>query len=122
MMDQKLIQETARTLAKEFAGGGHTAKKIRQESTVNAETIKRKIESALTITCERCENHTFNHTHVIKRLSAIMSPTGEEAIIPIQVYQCSDCGHINNEFLPNSAIADIASKVAMKNVRKQTQS
>ena len=34
-------------------------------------------------------------------LSALLSPTGEEAKIPIQVFACAKCGHINKGFLPH---------------------
>ena len=121
-IDQEIIRQTARTLAKELATGNHTTKKIRQESSANAEEVKRTIERATTVTCEMCDSHTFKQSYVIKRLSAIMSPTGEEAVIPVQVFQCGSCDHINSDFLPNSAIADVASRVAMRNVKKQTQS
>jgi predicted nucleic acid-binding Zn ribbon protein len=121
-IDKKLIHETAQLLAKEFATGKHTSKQMNVQSTANTEDIKRKLESARTITCEQCDNHTFNQVHVMKRLSALVSPTGEEVVIPLQTFQCTACSHINNEFLPNSAIADIASRIAMKNVKKQTQS
>ena len=50
--------------------------------------------------CEKCENDTFHHVYQMRKLSALLSPTGEEAMIPIQVYACTKCGHINKGFLP----------------------
>ena len=32
--------------------------------------------------------------YVIKRLSAIISPTGQEVIAPIQVFNCGSCGEL----------------------------
>ena len=120
-IDRAVLKETAQALAKEFATGKHTSKQLNQQSAANAENIKRTLECALTITCEKCDNHIFSLACVMKRVSALMSPTGEEVVVPLQVYQCASCAHVNNEFLPNSAIADIASRVAIKNVKKQTQ-
>ena len=54
------------------------------------------------ITCEECEGKVFRQASMFKRLSALISPTGKEQIVPIPVFRCDDCGHINEEFLPKS--------------------
>ena len=51
-------------------------------------------------TCESCENETFVQVYQMRKLSALLSPTGQEAMIPIQVFACAKCGHINEGFLP----------------------
>ena len=51
------------------------------------------------IKCEECENETFVPAFVIKQISALMSPTGQETMVPIQLFKCSNCGHINKKFL-----------------------
>ena len=50
--------------------------------------------------CEKCENDTFQQVYQMRKLSALLSPTGTEAMIPIQVYACANCGNINKGFLP----------------------
>tara|TARA_S200002703_G_scaffold105400_1_gene91488 strand:+ start:66 stop:287 length:222 start_codon:yes stop_codon:yes gene_type:complete len=50
--------------------------------------------------CEKCENETFVQVYQMRKLSALLSPTGTEAMIPIQVFACAKCGHINKGFLP----------------------
>ena len=50
--------------------------------------------------CEKCENETFIQVFQMRKLSALLSPTGTEAMIPIQVYACAKCGNINKGFLP----------------------
>ena len=35
---------------------------------------------------------------MLKKLSALVSPTGQEAIIPVAAFACDSCGHINKEF------------------------
>ena len=50
--------------------------------------------------CEKCENDTFSQAFKMRKLSALLSPTGEEAMIPIPVFACAKCGHINKGFLP----------------------
>ena len=42
----------------------------------------------------------------MKRLSAIVSPTGEEALIPVQVYSCGDCGKVPQKLLEGTGLED----------------
>jgi len=50
--------------------------------------------------CEKCENETFIQVFKMRRLSALLSPAGQESMIPIQAFACAKCGHVNPGFLP----------------------
>ena len=50
--------------------------------------------------CEKCENDTFIQVYKMRRLSALLSPAGQESMIPIQAFACAKCGHVNPGFLP----------------------
>ena len=50
------------------------------------------LREADTIKCDDCGNYLFITSFILKRLSALLSPSGEEALIPVQVYSCGDCG------------------------------
>jgi hypothetical protein len=50
--------------------------------------------------CEKCENDTFNEVLKIRKLSALLSPTGQSTMIPIKTFACIECNHINLDFLP----------------------
>ena len=50
--------------------------------------------------CEKCDNDTFVQVFKMRKLSALLSPAGKETIIPINVFACNKCGHINDDFLP----------------------
>ena len=52
------------------------------------------------ICCEECKNETFHQVYQMRKLSALLSPTGKPTMIPVQVFACAKCGHINSEFLP----------------------
>ena len=54
--------------------------------------------------CESCGNPTFKQTLLLRKLSALVSPTGQETIIPMQVFACEKCGHVNKEFTDVSGI------------------
>ena len=44
----------------------------------------------------------FEPVMVFKKLSAVLSPTGQTSLIPLQLYKCTECGHINDEFIPKN--------------------
>ena len=48
--------------------------------------------------CEECGNDTFSQVYKMRKLSALLSPTGKETMIPVQVFACVKCNHINKEF------------------------
>jgi uncharacterized Zn finger protein len=58
------------------------------------------LSTAQDIVCDNCGNYTFNEVVLMKRISALVSPTGKEAIVPIPTFACNACGFINKQFLP----------------------
>ena len=50
------------------------------------------------VKCDKCENQTFKQTLLIRRVSALISPNGQEQYVPIAVFACEKCGHVNSEF------------------------
>ena len=62
------------------------------------------LSKADTIKCEDCGNYLFITSNVIKRISAIMSPSGQEALVPIQVYSCVNCGKVPKMFLEGAGL------------------
>ena len=57
------------------------------------------MSKATPIKCDNCGNSTFKQTLIISKLSALLSPTGQETIIPSAVFACEKCGHVNKEFV-----------------------
>lgn len=60
------------------------------------------LNQASDIECSSCANRFFHEVMFFKKISALISPTGQEAIIPIPTYACLECGNINKEFLPSN--------------------
>ena len=50
------------------------------------------------IKCENCGCQFFRQVNAFKRVSALVSPTGKEQIVPVPTFRCDDCGFINEEF------------------------
>ena len=68
--------------------------------------VKVDLAQAETMKCEYCDNYLFISSTIIKRLSAILSPTGEETLIPIDVYSCGNCGRVPKSMLKGSGIEE----------------
>ena len=68
------------------------------------------LKQADTVKCDDCGNYLFIIAHVIKRISPIISPTGQEAIIPVQVYSCGNCGTVPKIFLEGSGLGEEINK------------
>ena len=56
------------------------------------------ISKTSAIKCEKCENQTFKQSLLLRKLSALVSPTGQETLVPVQVFACEKCGNVNSEF------------------------
>ena len=62
------------------------------------------METALDVSCEKCGNKYFIEVTAIKKISALVSPTGKEILVPIPALACFDCKHVNDIFLPHNQI------------------
>ena len=64
------------------------------------------LAQAESVSCEHCANQTFVGVVMLKRISPIISPTGKEAIVPIQTFACNACGFVNKAFSPTMSDSD----------------
>jgi predicted nucleic acid-binding Zn ribbon protein len=62
--------------------------------------INVKLEDLADVKCDECEGEYFRMVMMMKRLSPLVSPSGQEQMVPIQIFRCDDCGHVNEVFLP----------------------
>ena len=51
------------------------------------------------VKCDKCENFTFVQVALMKRLPSVISPTGKETFMPMNVFSCAVCNHINETFI-----------------------
>lgn len=65
--------------------------------------VKIDLTEADTMKCQKCGNSIFIQGYIIKKISAIVSPTGEEVIAPVQVFNCGNCG----EMLPLKEVNEL---------------
>ena len=64
--------------------------------------VKVALKDTTDLSCESCEHKLFIQLMMFKKLSAVLSPTGEESLIPVQVFACNSCGHVNKQFIPQT--------------------
>ena len=64
------------------------------------------LSKAKTMECENCKNTTFKQTLMLHKMSALVSPNGQESIIPAAVFACESCNHVNSEFAKASSLME----------------
>ncbi len=82
-----------------------TTKPMKPLKNPNAQ-VRVDLKDAETIKCKSCNNYLFITSFILKRLSALVSPNGQEALIPVQVYSCGNCGEAAEGFLEGSGIEE----------------
>jgi len=61
--------------------------------------MKVDISQTTVVCCDECKHDVFTPAIKMRKLSALLSPHGKETMIPMQVFACAKCGHINDDFL-----------------------
>ena len=67
---------------------------MKPQKPLPQQQVQIDLSDADTMKCQKCENSIFIQGYVIKKISAIVSPTGKEVIAPIQVFNCGNCGEM----------------------------
>lgn len=52
------------------------------------------------IKCENCECEVFVPAFVLRKVSKLLIGAQQDGVIPINVFACANCGHVNKEFTP----------------------
>lgn len=58
------------------------------------------IKDTTEMTCEECSHNTFVQVFFLRKVSRFVTGTTEDAVVPVNAFACSKCGHVNKEFLP----------------------
>ena len=68
--------------------------------------LKQKVDlsKATPMECEECQGKTFKQTLMLHKMSALVSPSGQESIIPAAVFACEKCDHVNEEFTKTTSL------------------
>jgi DNA-directed RNA polymerase subunit RPC12/RpoP len=52
------------------------------------------------VACTKCKHMVFQEGVILRKASRFITGTAQDALIPISVFTCINCGHVNEEFLP----------------------
>jgi len=58
------------------------------------------LDKTTELVCDECGNLAFQEVVLLRKASRFITGTAQDAMIPIPVFACSKCGHVNEEFLP----------------------
>jgi len=57
------------------------------------------------VSCQSCGHRYFHQALYIRKASGLLTGTGQTSYIPIPVFACDKCSHVNTEFLPREVQA-----------------
>lgn len=70
------------------------------EETIQMAQPKIGLNETTAIKCEKCGCETFVQAVLLRKVSPILTGTGQPGIIPIPTFVCTNCGGVNQEMLP----------------------
>lgn len=63
-----------------------------------------QIESAKNVACEKCSCEVMSQAFVIKMVSGLLMQDGKDTYVPVPIFCCSSCGHVNQIFVKDLKI------------------
>lgn len=67
---------------------------------MSQQNINISLDKTTEIICDECNNNTFSEGLLLRKASRFLTGTTQDAMIPITVFVCTKCSHVNEEFLP----------------------
>lgn len=67
----------------------------------NQQNINVSLDQTDAVVCEKCEGDIWTPAFMIRKVSALLSPTGRDTMLPVQLFVCSKCGHVNEDMRPS---------------------
>lgn len=52
------------------------------------------------LVCEKCNGNLFTDAFLLRKASRLITGTAKDALIPINVFVCIECKHVNENFIP----------------------
>jgi uncharacterized Zn finger protein len=58
------------------------------------------LKDTTSIVCDECGHDVFSEGVLLRKISRFVTGTSQDALMPIPVFTCAKCGHVNAEFMP----------------------
>ena len=65
-----------------------------QQQQVTLDMMKKSTE----IKCESCEHNMFEEVVKLRKVSKLMTGQDKDTLIPVPMFACKKCGHVNKDF------------------------
>ncbi len=62
--------------------------------------INVSLDQTLEVLCQKCNGKDFVQVLRLRKASGLLIGQDKPSYIPIPVFACNGCGHVNEEFLP----------------------
>ena len=67
---------------------------------MNQQQLNIDLGQTTAMTCDECGGEAFREVLLLRKASRFVTGTPQDAIIPIPVFACAECGNINQDLLP----------------------
>jgi uncharacterized Zn finger protein len=67
---------------------------------MNAPKLNVSLDKTLPIVCDECGNETFTEAVILREVSRFLTGQMQDGLVPIPVFACTKCGHVNDKFMP----------------------
>jgi hypothetical protein len=64
----------------------------------NQQQINISLDQTTSITCDKCDHPYFEQQLRIQKVPGLLTGQSQPTYMPIPVFACSKCGHVNSEF------------------------
>lgn len=58
------------------------------------------LDKTTEIICEKCNNNVFVEGLYLRKVSKLLAGLEKDGIVPVPVFSCSKCQHVNKDFIP----------------------
>jgi uncharacterized Zn finger protein len=67
---------------------------------MQAPKLNVSLDKTVAMTCDECGHEVFQEGMMLRKVSKFLTGNAQDGLVPIPVFMCSKCGHVNQEFLP----------------------
>lgn len=67
---------------------------------LNPNNINLDMSQTTPVKCDECSHTHFQQVLIIRKASGLLTGTGKPTYVPIPVFACTLCSHVNDEFAP----------------------
>jgi uncharacterized Zn finger protein len=67
---------------------------------MQAPKLNVSLDKTVAMTCDECGHDVFQEGMMLRKVSKFLTGNPQDGLVPIPVFMCTKCDHVNQEFLP----------------------